>query len=160
MNITNPLYLENPDRQNILDYVLLKLADNDWKRSSDEHGNCMYRSPDGCNCAVGTLLEGEDHYARAFEQQNVKTMIANREELREVVPKNVNLDLVIDFIEKHCYLLDELQHWHDSSDNVGYEGRLRDPLEGFGMLRKSLEGTTLKIYKKEIYEEWKKKIKK
>ena len=156
MNVVNPLYLENPSRQDILDYVLLKLADNGWKRSVDNYGNCKYKSEDGCSCAVGTLLEGEEYYAPAFEQQSVRTLIVNREELRAVIPENVKLDTVIDFIEKHKYLLENLQDWHDTTDNIGYEGQLKDPFEGFGMLRGSL---SLKIYKKEAYEKWKKKLK-
>lgn len=67
----NHMFSPLPD-QELFDLAMVGMAKQGWRKSETRSGDCRYRGPGGCKCAVGQLLTDDE--AARFEGFNVSTL--------------------------------------------------------------------------------------
>lgn len=92
------------NEQKIFDRVVEHLFTQN-EQAMDDCGNCYYRAPNGCKCAVGVLISNSA-YRTGMENQNVYG-------LRELFYKSLP-----QYILDNMFLLNDLQDAHDNAGQV------------------------------------------
>lgn len=94
--------------QDIFDKVLNGLRKQG--KASVANGSCYYRSPDGCKCAVGLLMD-DKVYDPKFELNSLANLLLD----------NDFTDKLPEYFRTHVGLLTDLQKAHDAVlGNVSY----------------------------------------
>jgi hypothetical protein len=101
------------DKQEDFDKVARHLL-RQGRRSVSEEGGCLYRSPDGCMCAVGCLIDDE-HYTREIEHH----LIYERRVIDALRGSGVDL------LDGVTVMLRSLQVVHDGVDPLDWAIELR-----------------------------------
>lgn len=102
------------NEQKIFDKVVDHLFTQN-EQAIDVDGNCYYRAPDGCKCAVGALIS-DSAYRTGMEKQNVYG-------LKELFYKSLP-----QYILDNTNLLNDLQDAHDNAGQVWVGGYLYNKL--------------------------------
>lgn len=112
--------------QQVLDVVYNHFVVNKGPASVMASGNCAYRGPNGCKCAVGLFIP-DDRYTTQFEGNRVGALLGEYPELCDVLV--------------HKNLLARLQTVHDNEatqgDDLTFNARmelgLRAAAQDFGL---------------------------
>lgn len=111
--------------QEIFNKVAIHLL-NQRTRSTDETGDCRYRSGDGLSCAVGCLIKDEDYHP-SFEGVGVGSVASHTLGLlptQELLAKALRKAGVRP-TPRNIHLLVDLQYIHDYDHVERWRERLR-----------------------------------
>ncbi len=96
-------------KQEIFDTVALHLI-KQGKKSVNDIGRCLYRSPEGLKCAIGCLIPDEV-YQRSMEGHGVSRLLGNYDSLKFLWP----FDAILNDIQRvHDNTYSEGQIWTDA----------------------------------------------
>jgi hypothetical protein len=96
-------------KQEIFDTVALHLI-KQGKKSVNDIGRCLYRSPEGLKCAIGCLIPDEV-YQRSMEGHGVSRLLGNYDSLKFLWPFDAILNALQITHDKTC---GEGQTWTDA----------------------------------------------
>lgn len=108
---------EQIDPQETFDIVAAHLLKQGCQ-SLDQNGDCMYRAPDGCKCAVGVLIRDEDY------DPDIEYKDSN-----DLAHEHPHLGLIAHDLS----LLYALQLIHDSKEVKDWPAALRKVARRFGL---------------------------
>jgi hypothetical protein len=104
--------------------IMARLRDGTGRAMSADEKSCVYRTADGCGCAVGCLIP-EEHYDPAIEERTVGAAVAVGDDgwlARDNTSGNVHLAAVLNAsgipaTEDVFNLLRRAQTLHDGTHN-------------------------------------------
>ena len=105
---------ESTTPREVFDFVARHLL-TQAESATDGNGNCMYRAPNGCKCAIGALLDDED-YGRIEEGYGIGRVVEALGWPRALKP-----------------LMRDLQMAHDCLGPASWSGSLRRIGEAYGL---------------------------